>query len=84
MWYGWSMHDEARHVVEEALKLPVAERAEVIAALIASIEGEADEDAEAAWAAEIERRADRALCGESKGTDWATARAEIESRRAPK
>jgi putative addiction module component (TIGR02574 family) len=75
------MSDEARHVLDEALRLPVAERAKLAAELLASVDGEPDEDTDAAWAAEVERRAERALKGESTGKDWPTVRAEIEAKR---
>jgi hypothetical protein len=75
------MSDGARHVIEEALRLPLVERSTVIAELLASLDGETDPEAEEAWAAEIERRALRALNGESVGKDWETARAEIEAKR---
>lgn len=46
----------AKSVLAEALRLNTEERAELAATLIASLGGEADEDVEAAWAAEIKRR----------------------------
>jgi len=55
-----------RRLLAEALQLPVAERAQLAADLIASIDGEPDEDAEAAWAKEIARRAARA-CRQVEG-----------------
>ena len=75
------MSDQARHVLDEALALPIADRAVLIAELVASMDGAPDADAEAAWATEVEARARRALSGESKGKDWAAVRAEIEGRR---
>lgn len=47
------------------------------AELLASLDEPEEADVEAAWAEEIERRARRALAGESSGTDWAEARARI-------
>ena len=57
------MSDATARLLEEALPLDVRERAELAAELIASVDGEPDADADAAWAAEIERRARRALAG---------------------
>jgi hypothetical protein len=71
------MDDEARLLLAEALRLPLAERAAFAAELLASMDGEPDLDADAAWAAEIEHRARRALRGESQGKDWETIRSEI-------
>jgi len=43
-------------VLAEALRLDVDARAELAAEILASQDGPADPDAEAAWAVEIERR----------------------------
>jgi putative addiction module component (TIGR02574 family) len=74
------MSEQAHKVLQEALQLSTEERARLAAELIASVDGEAEEDAEAAWAAEIERRARRALSGESKGEDWDVVRSRIERK----
>jgi len=72
-------------LLQEALKLPPTERADVAAALLASLDEEpADnlEEVEKAWAAEIERRARRVLAGESAGVPWEQVRRRIEGRLA--
>jgi len=61
-------------VLHDALELDLAERAELAAELLASLDGEAEDDIEAVWAAEIERRAARARSGEDRGKPWAEAR----------
>jgi Putative addiction module component len=64
-------------VMQEALALPVDEQVKLASELLAnievSIEGEPESgaDVEVAWAAELDRRADLALRGESKGRDAA-------------
>jgi putative addiction module component (TIGR02574 family) len=58
----------------EALKLPTDKRAELAAALIRSLDGDPDEDAEAAWAAEIERRVRDIKAGKGKSEDWEAVR----------
>jgi len=68
----------AKKLLHEALALPMEERAELAAELIASLDGPADTDVEAAWAAEIERRAAKVLSGESEGTPWEEVRRRIE------
>jgi hypothetical protein len=68
------MSKTGRKVLDEALQLDLADRAEVAAELLASLDGEPDEDVDAAWAAEIERRATRARSGEDRGRPWAEAR----------
>ncbi|HZS40811.1 MAG TPA: addiction module protein [Polyangia bacterium] len=74
------MSDEARQLLEEALRLPLAERADLAAELLASMDGAPDPDADQAWAVEIERRARRAIRGESQGRDWDAVRSEIEAK----
>jgi putative addiction module component (TIGR02574 family) len=74
------MSEDTRHLLDEALRLPMAERAKLASELLASMDGEPDADADEAWAAEIERRATRALRGESKGRDAATVFAEVEAK----
>jgi putative addiction module component (TIGR02574 family) len=71
------MTARAEQILREALTLPAEDRADVAAELLASLDEPADGDVEAAWAAEIERRARRVLSGESSGTDWKEARARI-------
>jgi hypothetical protein len=72
---------KAQILIEEALKLPARERSTVVAEILASLDGDADADAEKAWDEEIERRAQRAIAGDSQGKDWASVRAEIEAHR---
>jgi putative addiction module component (TIGR02574 family) len=64
-------------VLQEALQLGLSDRAELVAELLASLDGEPDEDVEAAWAAEIERRAARARSGQDVGRPWAEVQEEI-------
>ena len=68
------MSKAAQKMLHEALRLELSERAELAAELLASLDGEPDEDVEAAWAAEIERRAARARSGEDAGRPWVEAR----------
>jgi putative addiction module component (TIGR02574 family) len=72
------MNQKSFSLLREALGLSLQDRAEFAAELLASIDGEPDTDVEAAWAKEIERRAERALSGVSQGTEWETVRARIE------
>jgi hypothetical protein len=67
-------------VLGEALQLPLAERAEVVVERMASLDGEADHDAEAAWAEAVERRPHRVREGVSTGTDWERVRERAERR----
>ena len=80
------MSSQAQQLLRDALALPLNERADVAAELLASLddaEAEHPVDVEAAWAAEIERRARRVMSGESAGVPWEDVRrrAEAELRR---
>lgn len=67
-------------LLQDALTLTAEERAHLASDLIASLDEGEDPDAEEAWAVELERRAERAHSGQSKGTDWKTVRAEAEKQ----
>jgi len=72
--------------MRDALALPLDVRANVAAVLLASLDDAEAEDpaeVEAAWAAEIERRARRVMAGETTGIPWEDVRrrAEAELRR---
>ena len=79
------MTSRAQQLLREALALPADERADVAAELLASLDDTETDiaDVEAAWAAEIEKRARRVLAGESPGIPWddVRRRAEAELRR---
>ena len=76
------MTSRAQELLREAIALPIAERADVAAELLASLddaETEHPAEVEAAWAAEIERRARRVLAGESPGLPWEDVRRRAEA-----
>ena len=76
------MTSRAQDLLRDALTLPIAERADVAAELLASLDdAEADNlvEVEAAWAAEIERRARRVIVGESAGVPWEDVRRRAEA-----
>jgi Putative addiction module component len=59
----------AQKLLEQALTLPVSDRAELAAQLLATLE-EREQDIEAAWAAEIEKRAAEARDNPNDDEDW--------------
>jgi putative addiction module component (TIGR02574 family) len=76
------MTSRAQEVLREALSLPIDQRADVAAELLASLDDVGSEDiaeVEAAWAAEIERRARRVMSGESAGIPWEDVRRRAEA-----
>ncbi len=68
------MGKAGQKVLDEALQLELSERAELAAELLASLDGEPDEEAEAAWADEIKRRLTRARSGADEGRPWPAVR----------
>jgi putative addiction module component (TIGR02574 family) len=75
---------KVKQVLDEALKLAPDERANVAVELLESLEGGPEEmaDVEAAWAAEIERRARRVLKGDTNGAPWDDVRRRAEAKLA--
>ncbi|MBX7114666.1 MAG: addiction module protein [Myxococcaceae bacterium] len=71
------MSDELKRVVELALKLPGDARAALAGRLLDSLDQEVDENAEAAWSAEISKRLARLDSGVVKAVSWAEARRAI-------
>ena len=71
------MNDDARKLLENALKLPPEARAAVAGSLIQSLDEKVDPAAEAAWAIEIEKRLEEIDSGAVKLIPWAEARKRI-------
>jgi len=67
-----------RSVFAEALRLEPQTRAELAAELLASLDGPADPDAEAAWDAEIERRIAAIEAGTIGLEPWEQVKRRIE------
>jgi putative addiction module component (TIGR02574 family) len=75
---------EVEHLLNEAMKLSGAERAELAQRLLETVT-EADVHAidpeiDAAWREEVKRRSARLRSGEAKTTPWEVARREIFGR----
>jgi len=71
------MKDIQSRLLEEALALPVEARATLAGALLESLDETIDEDAEAAWSAEITRRVQDLDSGKAKPIPWSQARRMI-------
>ena len=65
-------------VLADALRLDLDARAELAAELLASLDGPADPDAEAAWEVEIERRVGAIKAGTMKLEPWEDVKRRIE------
>jgi putative addiction module component (TIGR02574 family) len=64
------MTERTQELLEKALSLPDNERAELAGSLIASLDTNIDPDVDAAWQAEIARRADEVRSGEVSTVPW--------------
>jgi putative addiction module component (TIGR02574 family) len=72
------MTKTAEKVLAEALTLDTRERADVAARLLASLDGEPDDDVEAAWAAEVARRIEEIEAGRVELVPWEDVERRIE------
>jgi putative addiction module component (TIGR02574 family) len=67
-------------ILPAALALSTKERARLARDLLASLRGADDGDTDAAWAEEIDRRAQEVESGTAKLVDWDTVRDQIAQR----
>ena len=72
------MSKSTRTVFADALRLEPETRAELAAELLASLDGPADPNAEAAWDAEIDRRIAAIEVGTIKLEPWEQVKRRIE------
>jgi hypothetical protein len=72
------MARDTHDLLDEALALPLDARAKIAAELLTSLD-DAEEDVEAAWASEIQRRVAAVRSGELESTDWRTVLARVEA-----
>lgn len=73
------MTQQASELLEKALALSDEERAHLAARLISSLDASVDEDAEAAWDAEIARRIADLDSGKAVTVPWEEVQAKIRS-----
>ena len=74
------MGRKLNELFREASELTERERAELAGLLLESLEGEPDENVEAAWAEEIERRVRQIDSGEVETVPCEQVRAELYAR----
>ena len=74
------MTDTAQTVLAQALRLDPDDRAQLAAELIASLDGPADADVEAAWAAEIDRRVAAVETGTVSISPWPEVKQRTERK----
>ncbi|HKW15914.1 MAG TPA: addiction module protein [Terriglobales bacterium] len=68
------MTQEAHELLQKALELPENERAELAGNLISSLDTTIDPDVDAAWQAEVARRAQEVESGKVKTVPWEQVR----------
>lgn len=68
------MTQQAAQLLQEALRLPEGERGELAARLIDSLDPSAEEQVEAAWSAEIQKRLEELQTGQVQPIPWTEAR----------
>jgi putative addiction module component (TIGR02574 family) len=73
------MSAKSDSVLDEALKLPEQERARLASELLASLDGEAEDGVEAAWAAEVEKRKGEVERGEARLVPWEQVKADVKA-----
>lgn len=71
------MNVTTKQLFDHALQLPDAERSELAARLIESLDPEADRDVHEAWDVEIKRRTDELDSGAVTAIPWPEARRMI-------
>jgi putative addiction module component (TIGR02574 family) len=74
------MRPDPGKLLEEALKLSPEARAALAASLLESLDDAVDEDAEAAWAEEIDKRIHQLDSGTVTAVPWSEARRMILGR----
>ena len=72
------MTTNAARVLEDALQLDTSERVEIAEELLVSLDEPSRQEIEAAWAAEIQRRAADARANPNDDLDWRDALSDVE------
>ena len=75
-----NMNTRAQEILRSALALPESDRAEIAASLIHSLDMETNENVDAAWAAEIQRRIESIDNGTVKLVPWDDVMREMGER----
>jgi putative addiction module component (TIGR02574 family) len=65
-------------LLDEALRLPEEDRADLAVKLIESLDGDPDNDVDTIWPHEIERRCAAVDAGDAETSDWEEVRSRIE------
>lgn len=71
------MVEEVRKIVEQALKMPARERAEIAQRLLESLDSQIDINVESAWQSEVERRISELDSGRVSCIPWEEVRERL-------
>jgi putative addiction module component (TIGR02574 family) len=71
------MIEEARKIVERALKMPARERAEIAQRLLESLDRQMDVNVESAWQSEVEKRIAELDTGQVTCIPWEEVRERL-------
>jgi putative addiction module component (TIGR02574 family) len=74
------MKREAAEILKAALALPTEDRAALAGSLLESLDTEVDEDVEAAWGNEVNRRVTELNSGAVKTIPWTQVRRRLAAR----
>ena len=70
----------AKEILNAARQLPESERLEIVEELLASFEPTADDDVDAAWATEVERRSREIKEGKVRPAPWEEVKSRARER----
>jgi putative addiction module component (TIGR02574 family) len=70
----------AKQIVNAAIKLAERDRLQIVEELLASLEPDKDDDVDAAWAAEVQRRSREIKEGIVRPIPWAEVKARARKR----
>ena len=76
------MSQSPQQLLDEALKMPPADRGELAAFLIESLESESDDGIDEAWSAEIARRVQEIDAGNVRMIPWSEVRQRLRGQDA--
>ena len=71
------MVEEVRKIMEQALKMPARERAEIAQRLLESLDRQMDMNVESAWQSEVERRISELDSGQVACIPWEEVRERL-------
>jgi putative addiction module component (TIGR02574 family) len=70
----------ARELVNAAIKLDESERVKIVEEILASLEPDTDDDVDAAWAAEVERRSQQIKKRVVRPVSWTEVKSQARKR----